>query len=248
MVAGDEKVLDLCVGYEVTALPVFEFPVGALKLNRLCGLLGSAWAKFVAGIEAEADVLLKKGVEVNPLAAVLTTGLAVVDPVGALEKKFGTFVDMDVAGGAVTFSEDGAVTVIFGTWRAASFAFLSASAFSFSILSFSARSLLSLACSAATRSASSLSFFSLASRSSSFLRLASLIFIIACASSSCFSHLEKALLAVRGLPFVLSERPGGPLRPDKLALVVDAMRFIVGICELWKGLIGNPTVVAMDWR
>lgn len=209
---------------EVTALPVLEFPVGALKLNELCGLLGSA--KLVAGIEAEADVLLKRGVEV---VAVFPAGLAVVvGPVGVLEKKFETFVDVDVAG-AVTFSEDGAVTVIFGTW-AASFAFLSLSAFSFSIRSFSARSLSSrsfsiLARSAAARSACSLSSFSLASRSSSFLRLASLIFIIACASSSCFSHLEKALLEVRGLPFVLSGRPAGPLRADKLALLVEAIRF-----------------------
>ena len=113
MVVGNEKALVLNAGDEVTALPVFEFPVGALKLNELCGLLGSAWAKFVAGIEPEADVLLKKGVEVDPL--VFTAGLVVVvDPVGALEKKFGRLVDVDVAG-AMTFSEDGAVTVIFGT-------------------------------------------------------------------------------------------------------------------------------------
>lgn len=227
MVVGNEKALGLNADDEVTALPVLEFPVGALKLNELCGLLGSAWAKLVEGIEAEVDVLLKKGVEV---VTVFSAGLAVVaDPVGALEKKVGRLVDVDVdVAGAVTLSEDGAVTVIFGTW-AASFAFLSASAFSFSIRSFSARSLsrrsfTSLARSAAARSACSLSSFSLASRSSSFLRLASLIFIIACASSSCFSHLEKAL-AVRGLPFVLSGRPAGPLRPDKLALLVEAMRF-----------------------
>ena len=88
---------------EVTALPVFEFPVGALKLNRLCGLLGSAWATFEVGIEAEADVLLKKEVEVDPLVAAFTAGLAVVvDPVAALEKKVGRVVDVDVAG-AVTF-------------------------------------------------------------------------------------------------------------------------------------------------
>ena len=99
----------------VTALPVFEFPADAPKLNELCGLLGSASAKFVAGTEAEVDVLLKKGVEIDPLVAAFTTGLAVVvDPVGALEKKVGTLVDVDVAG-AVTLSEDGAVTVIFGT-------------------------------------------------------------------------------------------------------------------------------------
>jgi hypothetical protein len=231
VVVGNEKVLGLNAEDEVTALPVFEFPVDALKLNGLRGLLGSAWATFVAGIEAEADVLLKKGVEVDPLVAVFTAGLAVVvDPVGALEKKFGRVVDV---AGAVTISEDGAVTVIFGTW-AASFAFLSASAFSFSIRSFSAlslssRSFSSLACSAAARSAFSLSSFSLASRSSSFLRLASLIFIIACASSSCFSHLEKALLAVRELPLVPSGRPGGPLRTDKLVLLVDEMRFTGGI-------------------
>jgi hypothetical protein len=229
VVVGNEKAPDLNAEDEVTALPVFEFPVGALKLNILCGLLGSAWAKLVAGIEAEEDVLLKKGVGVDPLVATFPAGLAVVvDPIGALEKKFGRLVDVDVAG-AVTLSEDGAVTVMFGTW-AASFAFLSASALSFSIRSFSARSLSSrsfssLARSAAARSACSLSSFSLASRSSSFLRLASLIFIIACASSSCFSHLEKALLAVRGLPFVLSGRPSGPLRTDKLALLVEAMRF-----------------------
>ena len=224
MVVGNEKVLGLNAEDEGA---VFEFPVGALKLNKFCALLGSGWPRFGTGVEAKADVLLKKGVEVDPLVAEFPAGFAVVVvPVGALEKKFGRLV---VVAGVVTLSEDGAVTVIFGTW-AASFAFLSASAFSFSIRSFSARSLSSrsfssLARSAAARSACSLSSFSLASRSSSFLRLASLIFIIACASSSCFSHLEKALLAVRGLPFVLSARPGGPLRADKLALVVEAMRF-----------------------
>jgi hypothetical protein len=50
---------------EVTALPVFEFPVVALRLNilwftRLC--LGK---KLVAGIEAEVDVLLKKGESIH---------------------------------------------------------------------------------------------------------------------------------------------------------------------------------------
>ena len=228
MVVGNEKAPDLNAEDELTRLPVFKFPVGALKLKILCGLFGSACAKLVAGIEAEVDLLLKKG-EVDSLVAAFPAGLAVVaDPIGALGKKFGRLVDVDVAG-AVTLSEDGAVIVIFGTW-VASFAFLSASAFSFSIRSFSARSLSSrsfssLALSAAARSACSLSSFILASRSSSFLRLASLIFIIACASSSCFSHLEKALLAVRRLPFVLSRRPAGPLRTDKLALLVEEMRF-----------------------
>lgn len=227
MVAGEnEKAPDLNAEDEGKVLLVFEFPVGALKLSGVCGLLGSGWVKPEVGIEAEADVLLKKGLEVDPLVAVFPAG--VVDPVGALEKKFGRLMDEDVAG-AVTLSEDGAVTVIFGTW-ADSFAFLSTSAFSFTIRSFSARSLSSrsfssLARSAAARSACSLSSFNLASRSSSFLRLASLIFVIACASSSCFSHLEKDLLAVRGLPFVLSGRPAGPLRTDKLALLVEAMRF-----------------------
>ena len=108
VVVGNEKAPALNAE-EVTALPVFEFPVGALKLNELCGLLGSAWVKLVAGLEAEADVLLKKGVEV---VAVFSAGLAmVVDPVGALEKKFGRLVDVDIEG-AVTLSEDGAVTVI----------------------------------------------------------------------------------------------------------------------------------------
>jgi hypothetical protein len=227
VVAGEnEKAPDLNAEDEGKVLLVFEFPVGALKLSGVCGLLGSGWVKPEVGIEAEADVLLKKGLEVDPLVAVFPAG--VVDPVGALEKKFGRLMDEDVAG-AVTLSEDGAVTVIFGTW-ADSFAFLSTSAFSFTIRSFSARSLSSrsfssLARSAAARSACSLSSFNLASRSSSFLRLASLIFVIACASSSCFSHLEKDLLAVRGLPFVLSGRPAGPLRTDKLALLVEAMRF-----------------------
>jgi hypothetical protein len=232
VVAGEnEKAPDLNAEDEGKVLLVFEFPVGALKLSGVCGLLGSGWVKPEVGIEAEADVLLKKGLEVDPLVAVFPAG--VVDTVGALEKKFGRLMDVDVAG-AVTLSEDGAVTVIFGTW-ADSFAFLSTSAFSFTIRSFSARSFSarslssrsfsSLARSAAARSACSLSSFNLASRSSSFLRLASLIFVIACASSSCFSHLEKDLLAVRGLPFVLSGRPAGPLRTDKLALLVEAMRF-----------------------
>lgn len=49
--------------------------------------------------------MLKKG-------AVFTTGVAVIDPVGGMEKKFGTPIDVV---GAATLSEDGAVTVIFGT-------------------------------------------------------------------------------------------------------------------------------------
>ena len=68
----------------------FKFPVGALKLNGFCAVLGSDWPKFGTGVEAKADVLLKEGVEVNPLVAVFPTGFTVVVvPVGALEKKFG---------------------------------------------------------------------------------------------------------------------------------------------------------------
>ena len=96
---------------EVVALLVFELPLGALKLNGLCDLVGSTWATFVAGAEVEAEGLLKKeGTEVDWLAVVFSIGLAA----GVMEKKFEVPVEVDVVG-AVTFSEDGAVTVIFGT-------------------------------------------------------------------------------------------------------------------------------------
>lgn len=118
---------------------------------------------------------------------------------------------------------DGAVTMTLGTFgaadeaAAASFSFLSFSAFSFSCLSFT-----NLACSAAAAalslsafsfaSRSSLSFVSLASFSFSFFLFASRIFMIALASNSCFSHFENTLVGagVRGLAFVLSDRPGVP--------------------------------------
>ena len=120
---------------------------------------------------------------------------------------------------------DGAVTMTLGTFgaadeaAAASFSFLSFSAFSFS---FSCLSFTNLACSAAAAalslsafsfaSRSSLSFVSLASFSFSFFLFASRIFMIALASNSCFSHFENTLVGagVRGLAFVLSDRPGVP--------------------------------------
>ena len=186
--------------------------------------------------------------------------------VGALSVGLG-----DVAAGVAKIfciedGADGAVTVMVGTLggaaEAASSAFLSASAFSlaalsFSCLSFSARSLSNLALSAAAaRSRSSLSFnslssFSFDSRSISFFLFASRTFIMAFASNSCFSHFEKTLWGFLWLPFVLSESPG-----ELLVLEVrlsardeDAMRFTVGMgVELPKGLIGSPTVVAIECR
>ena len=87
MVVGNEKVLGLNAEDKGA---VFEFPVGALKLNGFCTLLGSDCPKFGTEVEAKVDVLLKEGVEVNPLVAVFPAGFTVVVvPVGALEKKFG---------------------------------------------------------------------------------------------------------------------------------------------------------------
>ena len=52
----------------------------------------------------------------NWLVVVFAAGFAAADPAGAMENilLLGTLVDVDIAGVA-TFSEDGAVTVIFGT-------------------------------------------------------------------------------------------------------------------------------------
>lgn len=109
MLVGNEKVLGLGADDEAAALPVFKFPLGALKLNGL--LVGWAWA----GAEVNAGGLLKKeGIEAGWLVVVFSAGLVAVEPVGVIEKKFGTFVEVDVVG-PVTFSKDGAVTVIFGT-------------------------------------------------------------------------------------------------------------------------------------
>lgn len=156
---------------------------------------------------------------------------------------------------------DGAVTVIWGTeadfWAAsaASFAFFSASAFCCASLcprsraSRCSRSTRSRSCrwrsfSFSARSTRSRSSFSLASRSISFFRFASRIFIIARASSSCFSHFENTFSGVRGLPiaFVLSDSPATgealplalrgepPMLAARLsACEVDAMRLAVGM-------------------
>lgn len=79
-------------------------------------------------------------------------------------------------------------------------------------------------------SCSSFSFraFSFASFSACFFWLASLIFIIAFASNSCFSHLEyvRSRTPGRGLPFVLSDSPGelGEEGMIPLPLNTDATR------------------------
>ena len=118
--------------------------------------------------------------------------------------------------------DKGAVTVMAGILpvaaAAASLSFFSFSAFSFSNLSLSCRSFscLSLSLSAtATHSLSDLSFASLtslsfASFSFSIFLFTSQTFIITLASNSCFSHFENTFAGVRGLPFVLSDKPGVP--------------------------------------
>lgn len=121
------------------------------------------------------------------------------------------------------------VGIILGA-AATSCSFLSFSAFSFSAFSFS-----------------SLSFCA----SSSFLRLASRIFIIACASRSCFSHLENDLW--RWMPLVLSVKLeiddtgllGAPLKAEETR-AADEIR-LLEVAGFWKGLIRRPTALATDW-
>lgn len=170
--------------------------------------------------------------------------------------------------------DEGAVTVMVGTAdAAASFSLFSFSAFSFSSLSFSCRSfsfsnrILSAvaALSLSILSLTSLSPLSLASFSTSFFLFASRTFMMALASNSCFSHFENTFegAGVRGLPFVLSDRPGVPgesepltddvrlVPPVKLrARDVEDIRFAAVNVEVEdpKGAIGRPTDVAMEWR
>lgn len=172
---------------------------------------------------------------------------------------------------------DGGTTVILGAEvadalaAASSFRILSFSTLALSSLSFSAFSLSCLAFSTAkafsfsTFSFASVSALSLASLSISFFLLASRTFIIALASSSCFSHFEKTFgPGERGLAFVLSNKPGvgescpltdpakgvRPFRlPDILsAREVDEIRFTVGIPVLPKGEPGRPVEPPREWR
>jgi hypothetical protein len=188
----------------------------------------------VAGLAGSAGLAKKLGTA----AAAVSAGLVVGD---GLKKLFdiGT-----VAGAAPVGPIEGAVTVMDGTFpealdaaaaaaAAASLSFLSLSAFSFSNLSFSCRSFSCLSFSSRTLSAAaalslsalslaSLCALSLASISISFFLFASRTFMIALASSSCFSHFEKTFAGadVRGLPFVLSDKPGVP--GDSAPLTDDA--------------------------
>ena len=121
-------------------------------------------------------------------------------------------------GGARTASVDGAVSVMSGI-----VGFVAASSLSFSSLA-------------------------LAARSSSFLRLASRSFNMACASISCFSHLEK-ILGPRGLALVLSDRPVSLVLLFRLiAREVDAIRLTVGALESTKGFMGLKVLLVMEWR
>ena len=120
--------------------------------------------------------------------------------------------------GGTTLSVDGAVSVMSGIAG-----FLAASSLSFSSLAFAARS-------------------------SSFLRLASRSFIMACASISCFSHLEKSL-GPRGLALVLSERPVSLVLLFRLiAREVEAIRLTVGAFESTKGFMGLKVPFVREWR
>jgi len=170
-----------------------------------------------------------------------------------------------VSDGVGVVPVEGAVTEIAGTLVTA--AALACLSFSFSFLSFSAFSNLSLSLSL------SLSFSLSFSFSASFLLFASLTFIIALASNSCFSHFEKAFAGgVAGLlpdpitTLVLSDSPAGDsglmviplIEPERLVLPVrlnarevdDILLTVVIVDDvpllpLFQA-IGNPTVVAIE--